>query len=34
MIMTDLEGRPQWKPLCYAQIGGLAAATFITLFLG
>jgi hypothetical protein len=22
-----------WKPLCYAQIGGLAVATFITLLL-
>src|SRR5712671_5673285 len=28
-----LEGGPLWKPLCYAQIGGLAVATFITLFL-
>jgi hypothetical protein len=24
---------PLWKPLCYAQIGGLAVATFITLLL-
>ena len=23
-------GGPLWKPLCYAQIGGLAVATFIT----
>jgi multidrug efflux pump subunit AcrB len=23
-----LEGGPLWKPLCYAQIGGLAVATF------
>jgi Cu/Ag efflux pump CusA len=28
-----LEGGPVWKPLCYAQIGGLAVATFITLLL-
>jgi multidrug efflux pump subunit AcrB len=28
-----LEGGPLWKPLCYAQIGGLAVATFITLLL-
>jgi hypothetical protein len=28
-----LEGGPFWKPLCYAQIGGLAVATFITLLL-
>jgi multidrug efflux pump subunit AcrB len=24
-------GGPLWKPLCFAQIGGLAVATFITL---
>jgi multidrug efflux pump subunit AcrB len=28
-----LEGGPLWRPLCYAQIGGLAVATFITLLL-
>jgi hypothetical protein len=28
-----LEGGPLWKPLCYAQIGGLAVATFIMLLL-
>jgi multidrug efflux pump subunit AcrB len=28
-----LEGGPLWKPLCYAEIGGLAVATFITLLL-
>ncbi len=28
-----LERGPLWKPLCYAQIGGLAVATFITLLL-
>jgi multidrug efflux pump subunit AcrB len=28
-----IEGGPLWKPLCYAQIGGLAIATFITLLL-
>ena len=27
-----MEGR-LWQPLCYAQIGGLAVATFITLLL-
>jgi len=26
-------GGPLWKPLCYAQIGGLAVATFIALLL-
>ena len=28
-----IEGGPLWKPLCYAQIGGLAVATFVTLVL-
>jgi multidrug efflux pump subunit AcrB len=28
-----LHGGPLWQPLCYAQIGGLAVATFITLLL-
>jgi len=26
-------GGPRWQPLCYAQIGGLTVATFITLLL-
>ncbi|HKW51392.1 MAG TPA: efflux RND transporter permease subunit [Candidatus Eisenbacteria bacterium] len=28
-----LHGGPLWEPLCYAQIGGLSVATFITLVL-
>jgi len=28
-----MHGGPLWEPLCYAQIGGLTAATFITLIL-
>ncbi len=28
-----LHGGPLWEPMCYAQIGGLIAATFITLLL-
>ena len=28
-----IEGGPLWEPLCYAQIGRLSAATFITLLL-
>jgi multidrug efflux pump subunit AcrB len=28
-----VHGGPLWQPLCYAQIGGLGAATFITLLL-
>lgn len=27
------EGGPLWQPLCYAQIGGLIVATFVTLLL-
>jgi len=26
-------GGPLWQPMCYAQIGGLCVATFITLLL-
>ncbi len=26
-------GRPLWKPICYAQMGGLAVTSFITLLL-
>ena len=28
-----VDGGPLWEPLCYAQIGGLSIATFITLLL-
>jgi multidrug efflux pump subunit AcrB len=28
-----LHGGPLWEPLCYAQIGGLTLATFVTLIL-
>ena len=28
-----LHGGPLWQPLCYSQIGGLMAATFVTLLL-
>ncbi len=28
-----ISGGPLWEPLCYAQIGGLTAATFITLLM-
>ena len=28
-----MHGGPLWEPLCYAQIGGLTIATFITLLL-
>jgi multidrug efflux pump subunit AcrB len=27
-------GGPLWEPMCYAQIGGLSVATFLTLLLG
>jgi multidrug efflux pump subunit AcrB len=33
LIPLALHGGPLWEPLCYAQIGGLTFATFITLLL-
>ncbi len=33
LIPLALHGGPLWEALCYAQIGGLAVATFITLLL-
>ncbi len=33
LLPLALHGGPLWKPLCYAQMGGLAVATFITLLL-
>jgi len=30
LVPLALHGGPLWEPLCYAQIGGLAIATFIT----
>ncbi len=30
LIPLAAHGGPLWEPLCYAQIGGLAVATFIT----
>jgi multidrug efflux pump subunit AcrB len=33
LVPLALHGGPLWEPLCYAQIGGLAFATFITLIL-
>lgn len=33
LFLLARHGGPLWKPLCYAQIGGLAVATFITLLL-
>ncbi len=33
LIPLALHGGPLWEPLCYAQIGGLALATFIELLL-
>lgn len=31
LVPLALHGGPLWEPLCYAQIGGLTVATFITL---
>ncbi len=33
LVPLALHGGPLWEPLCYAQIGGLTIATFITLLL-
>jgi multidrug efflux pump subunit AcrB len=31
LVPLAMHGGPLWEPLCYAQIGGLTIATFITL---
>jgi multidrug efflux pump subunit AcrB len=33
LIPLARSGGPLWEPLCYAQIGGLCAATFVTLLI-
>ena len=33
LVPLAIHGGPLWQPLCYAQIGGLCVATFITLLL-
>ena len=33
LVPLALHGGPLWEPLCYAQIGGLAIATVVTLIL-
>ncbi|MGL1863531.1 MAG: efflux RND transporter permease subunit [Pseudodesulfovibrio sp.] len=33
LIPLTIHGGPLWQPLCYAQIGGLLVATFVTLLL-
>jgi multidrug efflux pump subunit AcrB len=33
LVPLAMHGGPLWQPLCYAQIGGLSIATFITLLL-
>jgi multidrug efflux pump subunit AcrB len=33
LVPLALNGGPLWQPLCYAQIGGLTFATFVTLLL-
>ena len=33
LVPLAMHGGPMWEPLCYAQIGGLAIATVITLLL-
>jgi multidrug efflux pump subunit AcrB len=33
LVPLAMHGGPLWQPLCYAQIGGLTLATFVTLLL-
>ena len=33
LVPLAIHGGPLWQPLCYAQIGGLAFATVVTLVL-
>jgi Cu/Ag efflux pump CusA len=33
LVLLALHGGPLWQPLCYAQIGGLSFATFVSLLL-
>lgn len=33
LVPLAMHGGPPWEPLCYAQIGGLTVATFVTLLL-
>jgi len=33
LIPLAVHGGPLWQPLCFAQIGGLLVATFVTLLL-
>jgi hypothetical protein len=33
LVPLALHGGPLWEPLCYVQIGGLTAATVVTLVL-
>ena len=33
LVPLAMHGGPLWEPLCYAQIGGLTIATFVTLLL-
>jgi multidrug efflux pump len=33
LVPLAMHGGPLWEPMCYAQIGGLTLATFVTLLL-
>jgi multidrug efflux pump subunit AcrB len=33
LIPLAMHGGPLWEPMCYAQIGGMMVATFVTLLL-
>jgi multidrug efflux pump len=33
LVPLAMHGGPLWEPMCYAQMGGMMVATFITLLL-
>ena len=33
LVPLALHGGPLWEPMCYAQMGGMMVATFVTLLL-
>ena len=33
LVPLALHGGPLWEPMCYAQMGGMLVATFVTLLL-
>ena len=33
LVPLAMHGGPLWEPMCYAQMGGMMVATFVTLLL-